>query len=166
MITSVLTPPQENEFGRITFACDGAYVVPRNIGDVTKYPETIGPNQVCTIFGAQPGSTTVNGADYLNIGYSYNTADLWRRNFLVCIGWILFFQITQIVALDYLMPDAGGGGAGFRLFAKPSAEAKKLNDELMRRREEKLALHEKEKTALMDAKPEEKDPYVFSSDFA
>ncbi|VDB90213.1 unnamed protein product [Peniophora sp. CBMAI 1063] len=152
----------ENEFGRITFACDGSYVVPRNIGDVTKYPDTVGPNQVCTIFGAQPGSTTVNGADYLNIGYSYNTADLWRRNFLVCIGWILFFQITQIVALDYLMPDAGGGGAGFRLFAKPSAEGKKLNEELLRRREEKLALHEKEKTALMDAKPEEKDPNMFA----
>ncbi|KAI0031252.1 ABC-2 type transporter-domain-containing protein [Vararia minispora EC-137] len=140
----------ENEFGRISFECDGNYVVPRNGNGVTKYPLTIGPNQVCTLFGATQGSSIISGKDYLNTGYSYSTADLWRRNFLVLIGWIIFFMVFQIIALDYLQP--APPSSSFRTFAKPNKETRKLNEELRRRKEEKLALNEKEKTALMDSK--------------
>ncbi|KAI0323043.1 ABC-2 type transporter-domain-containing protein [Amylostereum chailletii] len=149
----------ENEFGRINISCDGAYVVPRNGPGIDKYPNTIGPNQVCTLFGAVEGSPFVSGHDYLNIGYNYNTADLWRRNFIVSIGWILFFQLTQIVALDYLQPPAGG--SSIRIFAKEDAETKQLNEALRDRRQAKLESDQKEKAALMEAK-QERSVDVFS----
>jgi ATP-binding cassette, subfamily G (WHITE), member 2, SNQ2 len=91
------------------------------------------------------------------VGYSYNTADLWRRNFLVLIGWIIFFQVAQILALDYLQP--ASASSSFRLFAKPNKKTAELNDQLVKRKQEKLESLEKEKTALMDTKVE-RDPYV------
>ncbi|KAE9382722.1 hypothetical protein BT96DRAFT_740381, partial [Gymnopus androsaceus JB14] len=55
----------ENEFMRISLTCDGASIVPRNGQGVTKYPDGLGNNQVCTLFGALPGSTTITGHDYI-----------------------------------------------------------------------------------------------------
>jgi hypothetical protein len=28
--------------------------------------------------------------------------DIWRRNFVVLLGWMLFYQVTQILILDFL----------------------------------------------------------------
>jgi ATP-binding cassette subfamily G (WHITE) protein 2 (SNQ2) len=60
----------------------------------------LGPNQVCTLFGAQSGSDIISGHDYLLAGYGIDTADLWRRNFLVVVGFFLLFQVTQFLALE------------------------------------------------------------------
>lgn len=61
----------------------------------------LGPNQICTLFGSAPGSNIVPGRSYISAGYDLNIHDIWRRDFLVLVGWILFFQATQIIALDY-----------------------------------------------------------------
>jgi hypothetical protein len=66
-----------------------------------KYPDSLGPNQVCTLFGARPGSSIVPGSDYISAGFSLDTADLWRRNFLVLLGWFILFLFTQLVVIEY-----------------------------------------------------------------
>jgi len=87
---------------RINLVCDGNYVVPRNPPGSFKYPEIVGPNQACTLYGATPGQDTVDGASYIAAGYSLNVHDLWRRNFVVLVGWFLFYQIAQVLLIEYL----------------------------------------------------------------
>ncbi|KAF9067342.1 hypothetical protein BDP27DRAFT_1383972 [Rhodocollybia butyracea] len=110
----------ENEFRRIDLTCDGAYVVPRNVGDVTKYPDTLGVNQVCTLFGATAASTTVSGHEYLFAAFNLDTTDLWRRCFLVIVGMFFFFQITQVIALEFFPQYVTN--VGFKIYAKEDAE--------------------------------------------
>jgi len=92
----------ENEFGRGNLSCDIANIVPRNMGDnMTQYPGNLGPNQVCTVQGATPGSDVITGDAYLAAGYGVYQADLWRRCFLVMVGFVVLFQMTQILVLEY-----------------------------------------------------------------
>jgi ATP-binding cassette subfamily G (WHITE) protein 2 (SNQ2) len=99
----------ENEFSRINLTCEGAYVVPRNPPGSTKYPDIVGPNQACTLYGSVPGSIIVKGGDYINAAYQLDTADLWRRNFIVMIGWFIFLQFTQVIAIEYFQVRGGTG---------------------------------------------------------
>ena len=92
----------DNEFMRISLRCDGDYVVPRNPPGLFKYPEIVVPNQACTLYGATSGLDTVDGASYIAAGYSLNVNDLWRRNFIVLVGWFLFYQIAQVILIEYL----------------------------------------------------------------
>lgn len=62
----------------------------------------MGPNQVCTLFGAQPGSDVVIGSNYLEAGYGITVADIWRRNLVVIIAFLIFFLFTQVIAIEYL----------------------------------------------------------------
>ena len=87
---------------RITLRCDGDYIVPRNPPGSSKYPEIVGPNQACTLYGATPGLDAVDGASYIAVGYSLDVHDLWRRNILVLVGWFLFYQIAQVILIEYL----------------------------------------------------------------
>ena len=91
----------ENEFSRVNLICDGDYIIPRNPPGIDKYPVSVGPNQACTLFESTPGSDIVSGSSYLAAGYSLDIADIWRRNFLVIIGMFIFFQITQLIAIEY-----------------------------------------------------------------
>ena len=91
-----------NEFRRISLRCDGNYVVPRNPPGLSKYPEIVGTNQACTLYGATPGLDTVDGASYIAAGYTLNVRDLWRRDIPVLIGWFLFYQIAQVILIEYL----------------------------------------------------------------
>ncbi|KAJ3718555.1 ABC-2 type transporter-domain-containing protein [Lentinula raphanica] len=126
----------ENEFRRINLTCDGAYIVPRNGNGVNKYPDGLGPNQVCTLFGASSGSTSVTGHQYIFAGYGLNTTDLWRRCFLVLIGMFFFFQLTQVIALEFFPQYVVN--VGFRIFAKEDSETKKLNEVQRARRAARL----------------------------
>jgi ATP-binding cassette subfamily G (WHITE) protein 2 (SNQ2) len=145
-LASVFAGLMENEFGRINLSCEGSYVVPRNSPGSSKYPDTVGPNQACTLFGARPGSSVVLGKDYISVGFQMETVDLWRRNLTVLIGWFIFFQITQLIAIEYfqvsvmrltsgmwgsdLRLQKASGGGGIAVFAKENAETKKLNEAL------------------------------------
>ncbi|KAI0830812.1 ABC-2 type transporter-domain-containing protein [Trametes gibbosa] len=122
----------ENEFMRISFTCDGSFVVPRNPPGVNKYPDGLGPNQVCTLFGAIPGENIVSGRNYVNFGYGLNVSDLWRRNFLVLLGFFFLFQLTQVFLIEYF-PQYDGGSA-VTIYAQEDSETKKLNAVLQQRK--------------------------------
>lgn len=68
---------------------------------LTVYRDGLGPNQACTLFGSEGGSTTISGTSYLSKGFGYEVADLWRLDFTVLVGFFLLFQATQILALEY-----------------------------------------------------------------
>ncbi|KAK2460203.1 hypothetical protein APHAL10511_007794 [Amanita phalloides] len=117
----------ENEFKRIELTCDGNSVVPRNGPGLNIYPNTLGLNQACTLFGAVSGSNIIRGTDYLRIGFSLDVDDLWRRNFLVLLGFLILFQLTQVIAIEFY--PQYGFNISINIFAKESAEIRKLNAE-------------------------------------
>lgn len=61
----------------------------------------LGPNQACTLAGAQGGSDIITGESYIAAGYALNPADLWKRNFLVGIGFFIVFLSTQLLVIEY-----------------------------------------------------------------
>lgn len=61
----------------------------------------LGPNQVCTLFGATGGSSLVSGPAYLSVGYGLDVKDIWRRDFTVLLGFFIAFQITQMLLIEY-----------------------------------------------------------------
>jgi ATP-binding cassette subfamily G (WHITE) protein 2 (SNQ2) len=139
----------------------------------------LGPNQVCTLFGAQPGSRVVPGKDYIKAGYNLDTDDLWRRNFVVLLTFLIFFWFTQTVVIE-LYPVStnwinievrltvsffgkqfvGAGGVSF--FAKDTAETKKLNSELEERKVAKAEEQRREKIQAMEGIKTKRDQYVLS----
>lgn len=77
--------------------------------------------------------------------------DIWRRNFVVLLGWILFYQVTQILILDFLpvsltrcssfqtyTTKQRTGGALSRLFVRETSQTHKLNDRLREREASRL----------------------------
>lgn len=120
----------ENEFGKLDMLCDGNYVTPRNAPGQDFYPEGLGPNQVCTFFGAQPGQTVVHGSDYINDGFQLASSDLWKRNFVVLVALFLVFQVTQYIAMEKVH---FGGTGGAQIFVKEDKETKALNERLKER---------------------------------
>ncbi|KAJ8515436.1 hypothetical protein ONZ45_g7152 [Pleurotus djamor] len=116
----------ENEFMRISFTCDGSSVIPRNIpGFLEQYPDDVGPNQACTLFGAESGSELISGTSYIRAGFALDPADIWRRNFLVLLGFFILFIFTQILVIE-LFP-RHTFMVGVNIFAKENAELTKLN---------------------------------------
>ena len=65
-----------NEFKRFDITCAGSSLTPRNVpGVVDTYPNELGANQVCTLPGAQPGSSVIPGRDYLSAAFDYDVDD-------------------------------------------------------------------------------------------
>ncbi|KIJ32383.1 hypothetical protein M422DRAFT_265882, partial [Sphaerobolus stellatus SS14] len=147
----------DNEFMRTNLTCDsGSFVVPRNGPGVTKYPDTLGPNQVCTLFGAEPGKSIVSGVNYLDKGFALEPRDLWRRELTVLIAFFIVFQAAQILVLEYWRH--GLGGAGVHVFVPEDADTKKRN-ELLREKKESAFLA---KTKI--GKEKESSAVIVSSD--
>ncbi|OCH88753.1 hypothetical protein OBBRIDRAFT_820018 [Obba rivulosa] len=131
-VSYALGGAMENEFMRIDLTCDGQSIVPRNAPGMTKYPDGLGPNQVCTLFGAVQGQVTISGRNYLEVGYGLRVSDIWRRNFLVLLGFLILFQITQVLLIEYF-PKFGGGSSAV-VYAKETADNKDLNASLQGRK--------------------------------
>ncbi|KAI0321644.1 ABC-2 type transporter-domain-containing protein [Amylostereum chailletii] len=155
----------ENEFSRITLTCDGTSVIPRNSGNATKYPDTLGDNQACTLFGSSPGSLEVSGTSYIQAGYDLDPSDLWRRNFLVLLGFLLLFWVLQTVVIEVYPAEVVLqqfiGGGGFSVFAKENAETKKLNQILRDRKRLKAESEKLEKARAMEGGKTKRDPDAF-----
>ena len=49
-----------------------------------------------------PGFNFTSGRSYLLTAYDMDDRDIWRRNFVALLGWMLFYQVTQILILDIL----------------------------------------------------------------
>lgn len=138
----------------------------------------LGPNQVCTLFGASSGSTTVPGRDYIKTGYDLNVDDLWRRNFIALVGFLILFSLTQTFVIelvpvsasvvfsecrsyyDYLCEQKYIGGGGVDFFAKDTTETKKLNAELKTRKIRKAEGEKQEKIRAMEGIKKKRDLYV------
>ena len=134
----------------------------------------LGPNQVCTLFGARPGSITVSGQDYLKSGYGLDTNDLWRRNIIVLFVLFGFFSLTQTFVIEIfpvstarfilwillivspsVQQVVGGGGIGF--FARDTPETKKLNEKLKAHKLQKAEDEKQEKIRAMEGIKRKKD---------
>jgi ATP-binding cassette, subfamily G (WHITE), member 2, SNQ2 len=139
--------------------------------------DELGPNQVCTLFGARTGSPIVFGKDYIKVGYDLNTDDLWRRDFAVLVAFFIFFWITQTVVIEIfpvsivnvtielllIMSLPGqqlvwSGGVSF--FVKDTSTTKKLNEELKTRKAQKAEEERLEKIRAMDGIKKKREPYV------
>jgi len=111
----------------------------------------LGPNQACTLFGAQRGSNVISGSAYISAGFALDTGDLWRRNFPVLIGFFILFQVTQILALEFYpvstrtclerrwldLEKQYGLDLATNIFTKEDEETKKLNADLRKKKEQK-----------------------------
>jgi ATP-binding cassette subfamily G (WHITE) protein 2 (SNQ2) len=91
----------ESEFSRISLVCDGAYVVPRNGPGMDKYPNVVGPNQACTLYGASPGSSTVSGADYIRLGSRWTSTICGEGTSSLSSAGSSSFIIAQMFVIEY-----------------------------------------------------------------
>lgn len=118
----------ENEFGRIDLTCVDSQLVPSGpgYGNIS--------HQVCTLAGSKPGSNLISGSDYIVQGFSYSPKDLWRNwgIIMVLIAGFLFLNVVLGEVINF-----GMGGNAARIFAKPNAERKALNEVLIKKREER-----------------------------
>ncbi|CAE6481297.1 unnamed protein product [Rhizoctonia solani] len=121
----------ENEFYRIDLQCVGTYIVPRNVGSITKYPSELGPNQVCTLLGATPGSSLVTGDAYMAASFEYQKKDIWRNFGILVLFWIAFVGM-QIIAMEKFQH--GAHARAITIYAKEKKENKELNERLKQRK--------------------------------
>ncbi|OXG76830.1 ABC transporter PMR5, partial [Cryptococcus neoformans D17-1] len=79
-----------NEFRARVLSCDVFDLIPYGEGyDDIAY-------QVCSIQGAQPGTMTVPGMDYIEFVYGYQTSHIWRN---VGILWAFFVVYVIMIVL-------------------------------------------------------------------
>ncbi|KAK7732284.1 ATP-binding cassette transporter snq2 [Cytospora paraplurivora] len=87
-----------NEFYDLDMDC--ASLVPQVPGAQTQY-------QSCTLQGSTPGSSVVNGANYIKQSYTYTRAHLWRNFGFIWAFFALFLAITMF-GMEIMKPNAGG----------------------------------------------------------
>ena len=90
--------------------------------------ERLGPNQACTLFGASPGDYIIKGRSYIATAYKLNADDLWRRNFVVLLGFFIFFQLLQMFIIE-LYPRYSFNLL-IPIYAKENEETRKRNHPL------------------------------------
>ncbi|KAK7188983.1 uncharacterized protein CC84DRAFT_1147497 [Paraphaeosphaeria sporulosa] len=117
-----------NEFGRLDLTCAGTSLIPNGpgYGDIN--------SQVCTLAGSTAGTTSVSGSDYIRIGFSYLTSDLWR-NWGISVVLIVAFLTANVFLGEYVKWGAGGRTVTF--FLKENKELKELNEKLRVKRDKR-----------------------------
>lgn len=115
-----------NEFSRIDLECTGESLIPSGPG----YDSLA--NQVCTLPGSIPGQAYVSGSAYITQAFQYAPSDLWR-NFGIIIALCVAFLACNILFGEVFTFGAGGNSA--KVYLKPNDDRKKLNEELLRRRD-------------------------------
>uniref|UniRef100_A0A0W0FAX3 Putative multidrug resistance protein cdr1 n=1 Tax=Moniliophthora roreri TaxID=221103 RepID=A0A0W0FAX3_MONRR len=84
-----------NEFDGREFPC--MTFVPSGPG----YENVSGMERVCLQRGAEPGSSVVQGTNYLATSFEYYKSHLWR-NLGIIIGFTFFFLGTYLLATEYI----------------------------------------------------------------
>ncbi|KAL9602675.1 MAG: hypothetical protein Q9219_001665 [cf. Caloplaca sp. 3 TL-2023] len=92
-----------NEFAGRVMDCAPSQLVPQGPGIQPEY-------QGCAISGAQSGSSSVTGENYLQSTYEYTRSNLWR-NFGVVIAYTVLYILVTVVATELFQFVTGGGGA-------------------------------------------------------
>lgn len=123
-----------NEFSRINLTCDSTYVISRNIPEagITGFPNNVGPNQLCSLFGSGVGQHSVTGTDSMYAGYEYKKNHIWR-NFGILLGFFSFFMFMQMIFIEVL--SNGMNHLSIVVFKKEDKETKELNARLAERRD-------------------------------
>ena len=91
-----------NEFHNREFSC--SQFVPSGPG----YENVAPGNKICSVVGAQPGSSTVNGDVYLSLSYAYEHSHKWR-NFGILIAFIIFFLGVYLLATELISAQRSKG---------------------------------------------------------
>ncbi|AEO59095.1 hypothetical protein MYCTH_2307069 [Thermothelomyces thermophilus ATCC 42464] len=118
----------ENEFSRSNMTCTAESLIPAG----PEYTDI--DHQVCTLAGSRAGTLEISGKDYIEKGFSYKPGELWR-DWGIVAAMIVFFLCLNVVAGELVRHGMGGNQA--KVFQRPNAERKKLNEELLRKKEEK-----------------------------
>nr|POF17883.1 brefeldin a resistance protein [Quercus suber] len=90
-----------NEFYNLEIQCISPFLVPQGPNASSQY-------QSCTIQGSTPGSTVVQGSDYIEVAYQYSRSHLWRNFGIIC-GFFIFFVFLTAVGMEIQKPNKGGG---------------------------------------------------------
>ncbi|KAF9435109.1 hypothetical protein BGZ76_006883 [Entomortierella beljakovae] len=99
-----------NEFQRLYLECMPHAIVPRGPG----YDNVA--NQVCAVYGSQPGNMLIYGPDYLYSSYRYKTSQKWVDFVAVLCFWLLFLFLTVIIMEA---KEFGKGGFSTNVFKRP-----------------------------------------------
>ncbi|KAK3316440.1 ABC-2 type transporter-domain-containing protein [Apodospora peruviana] len=135
----------ENEFSRINMTCTADSLIPSGPGydDIN--------HQVCTLPGSTPGNLEVAGPAYIIQGFSYDPSELWR-NWGIVMALIIFFLIMNVVLGEVVKHGMGGNAA--KIFQKPNEERKKLNADLLAKRDQRREDRKKETESELKLKSE------------
>lgn len=97
-------------------------------------------HQVCTLPGSTPGTLQVSGSAYLEQGFSYDRGGLWR-NWGIVMALIVAYLILNVLLGEVMKHGMGGNTA--KVFERPNAERKKLNEDLLAKRDERREARKK-----------------------
>ncbi|KAF9191189.1 hypothetical protein BGZ51_007640 [Haplosporangium sp. Z 767] len=98
-----------NEMMGLSFDCAGPSMVPFG----PTYTDTA--YQVCTLAGSKPGTTLVDGSDYLYASYRYKTSEMGLNILALVLFWLLFVAIN-CYALEKI--EFGKGGFSTNVYKK------------------------------------------------
>ncbi|KAM0548418.1 hypothetical protein ACHAPJ_009904 [Fusarium lateritium] len=91
-----------NEFHNREFACET--MVPQGPG----YEGLPADSRICSVIGARPGSSMVNGDNYINESYAYYNAHKWR-NVGILLGFLVGFLVIYGFAAEHAKPPRSKG---------------------------------------------------------
>ncbi|KAJ7687385.1 ABC-2 type transporter-domain-containing protein [Mycena rosella] len=103
--------------------------------DLSGFNDELGPNQACTLFGSTAGSSTVSGEAYISAGFGLSSSNLWIRNFLVLVGFMIVFQLSQVLSLEFF--PQYDQNLTVQIFARENNDTKKRNEVLRERKAER-----------------------------
>lgn len=115
-----------NEFKRLTMTCTEDSLIPAGPG----YDDMA--HQVCTLPGGPPGSDIISGSNYIKQQFSYDPVDLWRNWGIVIVLCATFLFLNAYLGEKL---NFGAGGKTVTVFVKETAELKRQNEELARKKE-------------------------------
>ncbi|ORY08523.1 ABC-2 type transporter-domain-containing protein, partial [Clohesyomyces aquaticus] len=90
-----------NEFYNLEIQCVPPFIVP-------SIPNADPQYQSCAIQGSTRGSLTVNGANYIEVAFSYSRSHLWRNFGIICAMFGFFVCLTAF-GMEIQKPNKGGG---------------------------------------------------------
>ncbi|EXL73642.1 hypothetical protein FOPG_11102 [Fusarium oxysporum f. sp. conglutinans race 2 54008] len=91
-----------SEFHNRKFACAG--MVPQGPG----YDDLPANSRICSVVGAEPGSSMVDGDRYINMSFKYYNSNKWR-NIGILLGFLFGFLILYIIAAEHAKPPRNKG---------------------------------------------------------
>ncbi|KAJ6151902.1 hypothetical protein N7497_006221 [Penicillium chrysogenum] len=118
-----------NEFYNLQIKCEPPYVVPDG-------PNVVPGHQSCAIQGSDPDQLIVHGSRYIQTGFTYSRAHLWR-NFGIIIGWLILFVSLTMLGMELQRPNKGGSAVTvFKRSEAPKAVQDVIKGSSPRRDEE------------------------------